>query len=892
MSGRSTTDNDEFSDEEGEAAVREPHEDAWGTIMQPCHRPSFRNDSDEGLPECNSFYNKTSRLSDSDQSNSADDELVDRKESLKFESMTTRVDNSSSPFVEKARVAKRQLSESDSDNEPDSEQNKFLNFKRLATEVNSRPAYDSSKALAMMEKMGYKKGKGLGKHAQGQVDPVELSKQRGRRGLGMKLPGLEPAKLKWDSSMEVVQVHEDVYWLEGEDLEALSSYTLKTWIQRGTKVYSMKGFNDFCNPKILENVLNSKSVFDSLDAEEMRRARTRSNPFETIRNGLFLNRAAMKMANMDRVFDFMFTKPVDKKGMSVVHEGQLLYFADVCAGPGGFSEYVLWRKKWRTKGFGFTLKGENDFKLSDFYAGPCESFEPYYGESGDGNVFDPKNIESLTKLVMDCTDQLGVHFMMADGGFSVDGQENIQELLSKQLYLCQFLVALSIVRTGGHFVCKLFDVFTPFSVGLIYLMYRSFEKISIHKPNTSRPANSERYIICKWKRDDCDAIRKHMFDINEELWQMGTASNEDITHCVPLETLLGDQKFFKYICDSNDRLGERQIVNLTKIASFCRDPSLYEERQADIRKQCLAYWEVPDIARKAASTVAEELFERKMKKCGGKGFLTERGVELKDTSRLEESFKSIYDWLCVPVGSNSECYFFLGLGRSRVCRVLASGGRFSEVEQSNLELSAGTLVYGELVQECVGEGRSQRKLNAFHIIDAVTLGDEDVSSKHYTERRKLCELFSRALQKKSRPDLIPIRVKPVYDMEHLNDLCEGLIMQQMKNGMKRLMLPTADNCAFHPSGVVFFKATKEPWTRSRSRKTNYHYYHSPYKESKYEAQRPPDACASVKECIERRRLWLWDIGAGLQNEEPKPGILHKDQLLEFIRSKSVQHTGR
>ena len=50
-------------------------------------------------------------------------------------------------------------------------------------------------------------------------------------------------------------------------------------------------------------------------------------------------------------------------------EDSLLYFADVCAGPGGFSEYVLWRKRWRSKGFGFTLKGKSDFKLEDFYAG-------------------------------------------------------------------------------------------------------------------------------------------------------------------------------------------------------------------------------------------------------------------------------------------------------------------------------------------------------------------------------------------------------------------------------------------------------------------------------------------------------------------------------------------
>jgi cap1 methyltransferase len=64
----------------------------------------------------------------------------------------------------------------------------------------------------------------------------------------------------------------------------------------------------------------------------------------------------------------------------MVGPNDLLYFADVCAGPGGFSEYVLWRRSWKAKGFGFTLKGENDFRLQDFYAGPCETFEPHYGQ--------------------------------------------------------------------------------------------------------------------------------------------------------------------------------------------------------------------------------------------------------------------------------------------------------------------------------------------------------------------------------------------------------------------------------------------------------------------------------------------------------------------------------
>ena len=46
--------------------------------------------------------------------------------------------------------------------------------------------------------MGYSEGKGLGRNEQGRVDIVESSKQRGRRGLGLQLEGLEADEdAKW-----------------------------------------------------------------------------------------------------------------------------------------------------------------------------------------------------------------------------------------------------------------------------------------------------------------------------------------------------------------------------------------------------------------------------------------------------------------------------------------------------------------------------------------------------------------------------------------------------------------------------------------------------------------------------------------------------------------------
>ena len=44
--------------------------------------------------------------------------------------------------------------------------------------------------------------------------------------------------------------------------------------------------------------------------------------------------------------------------------------------------------------------------------------------------------------------------------------------------------------------------------------------------------------------------------------------------------------------ESNNTLGEWQVVGLAKIAAFYKDRNLHELRQKEIREQCHAYWEV------------------------------------------------------------------------------------------------------------------------------------------------------------------------------------------------------------------------------------------------------------------------------------------------------------
>ncbi|GBM25579.1 Cap-specific mRNA (nucleoside-2'-O-)-methyltransferase 1, partial [Araneus ventricosus] len=540
--------------------------------------------------------------------------------------------------------------------------------------------------MKMMARMGYKTGKGLGKNEQGRVNIVETSKQRGRRGLGLKIAGLEPSDIVWDASQEKISIKEEVCWMPDLDLKPFKLSRLREWMAEGKKIETIAGETEFCDPDILKNVITYKSVFDKLEPEEMRKARTRSNPFETIRGGIFLNRAAMKMANIDTMFDFMFTDPKDIYGKSAVGENELLYFADVCAGPGGFSEYVLWRKKWECKGFGFTLKGQNDFKLEDFFAGPPETFEPYYGEDGDGDIYSPRNLKSFQKFVRSNTDGRGVHFMMADGGFSVEGRENEQEILSKRLYLCQFLCALLIVRKGGHFVCKLFDLFTAFSVGLVYLMCMAFEKICIFKPNTSRPANSERYIICKWLKEDIKDIADYM-------------------------------------------LGANQIIHLDKIRVFAQNTNLHEEKQSDIRKECLAFWKIPDKARSAPPRCEPGVAYKQLMQGENLSYINNPPVPL--TPNLLQKLDRIFDYHCVVCGETKiPPSLFIGLGKSNIYQYDPNSSKWLKLEPV-LELPANTLFYGELIQELKGESRAQRRISALHIIDAIFLGGNDVRAFHF-----------------------------------------------------------------------------------------------------------------------------------------------------------------
>uniref|UniRef100_A0A8C9PC56 Cap-specific mRNA (nucleoside-2'-O-)-methyltransferase 1 n=1 Tax=Spermophilus dauricus TaxID=99837 RepID=A0A8C9PC56_SPEDA len=766
------------------------------------------------LPECNAPIKKQKK----------------RVAELALNLSSTSDDEPPSSVNHAAKASSTSLSESDSETEGKPRSSDCFDdaFKAdsLVEGTSSRYSMYNSVSQKLMAKMGFKEGEGLGKYSQGRKDIVEASNQKGRRGLGLTLRGFDQElNVDWRDEPEP-SACEQVSWFPECTTEIPDTQEMSDWMVVGKRKMIIEDETEFCGEELLHSMLQCKSVFDVLDGEEMRRARTRANPYEMIRGVFFLNRAAMKMANMDFVFDHMFTNPRDSYGKPLVkdREAELLYFADVCAGPGGFSEYVLWRKKWHAKGFGMTLKGPNDFKLEDFYSASSELFEPYYGEAHMQYITRPENISAFRNFVLDNTDRKGVHFLMADGGFSVEGQENLQEILSKQLLLCQFLMALSVVRTGGHFICKTFDLFTPFSVGLIYLLYCCFERVCLFKPITSRPANSERYVVCKGLKVGIDEVRDYLFSVNIKLNQLRN-TDSDVNLVVPLTVIKGDHEFTDYMIRSNESHCSLQIKALAKIHAFPFAFSL----------------QIPDQARVAPSSSDPK----------SKFFELIQGTEIDIfsykptllTSKTLEKIRPVLDYRCMVSGSQQK--FLLGLGKSQI---YTWDGRQSDrwvKLDLKTELPRDTLLSVEIVHELKGEGKAQRKISAIHILDVLVLNGSDVREQHFNQRIQLAEKFVKAVSKPSRPDMNPIRLEM--------KIIKG------SSGTPKLSYTGRDDRHFVPTGLYIVRTVNEPWTMACSKNfKRKFFYNKKTRNSTYDL--PADAIAPFHICYYGRLFWEWGDG--------------------------------
>lgn len=114
------------------------------------------------------------------------------------------------------------------------------------------------------------------------------------------------------------------------------------------------------------------------------------------------------------------------------------------------------------------------------------------GSDGTGNLYRAANIDHL---VAHAGGPGGAHVVTADGGFDFSADYNSQEDASMRLVMCEVYAALCLQRLGGAFLLKVYDVHSFATVRLLYVLRGAYQGLRIIKPHSSRPANSEKYVL-------------------------------------------------------------------------------------------------------------------------------------------------------------------------------------------------------------------------------------------------------------------------------------------------------------------------------------------------------------------------------------------------------------
>lgn len=233
--------------------------------------------------------------------------------------------------------------------------------------------------------------------------------------------------------------------------------------------------------------------------------------------------------------------------------------AFIAEGPGGFIEaFTKYRKmvsKKKDTIYGLTLLSEN--KSVPSWKIPQHVYNDFninllVGKDGTGSIYNLENIENFVETIGSHTCEL----VTGDGGFDFSTNFNNQEEQSTFLIICEVFIALKVQKKGGTFVLKIYDISTMLMIQLLEMLNSVYSETYIVKPLSSRPANSEKYLVCNGFK-----LSNKVEHILMQLKNIVEAKEVSFNNKVP-SWFLGEIVYFNVFFIS------RQVVNINKTLSL------------------------------------------------------------------------------------------------------------------------------------------------------------------------------------------------------------------------------------------------------------------------------------------------------------------------------------
>lgn len=292
-----------------------------------------------------------------------------------------------------------------------------------------------------------------------------------------------------------------------------------------------------------------------------------------------LSRSYFKMLEICKEF---FQNKIEKsEPIKTVH---------LAEGPGGFIEGIVnIRKNINDTYYGITLIDKNKeipgWKRSTLFLKKNPNVEILYGYDNTGNLYNTNNHKFLQYKMG--TESEKADIVTADGGFDFSIDYNLQEFLANKLIFAQIIAAFGVQKIGGDFVCKFFDTISKVSCDILHILILFYDEVIFFKPYTSRPANSEKYVVCKGFKGISARTLQHFRSILN-IWN----NIEDNNIFIVSLLRRNNTSIINQLININTKLQEEQILYINKTINLIKIPYNnynYLENQ-DKQIQNASYW--------------------------------------------------------------------------------------------------------------------------------------------------------------------------------------------------------------------------------------------------------------------------------------------------------------
>lgn len=184
--------------------------------------------------------------------------------------------------------------------------------------------------------------------------------------------------------------------------------------------------------------------------------------------------------------------------------------------PGAFLCSLNHIMKTQYSGTGFNwisssfvpLEANKENELQDSYGLLAGNPENWLNALNDpegyiGDMTSPEQIKMcINKALKRFPD--GLNMYTSDAGMDVSSDYSSQEMMNYKLHLGCAIVGLSVLAPKGMLVCKHYTFFKKCSQRILWYYTQFFDRVILIKPVSSRPYNSETYVVCSGYRRPTD----------------------------------------------------------------------------------------------------------------------------------------------------------------------------------------------------------------------------------------------------------------------------------------------------------------------------------------------------------------------------------------------------